>query len=375
MSEAFARLLLAAELTAEEAEHLRDLASDRSGLGKRAIYAAVDAARVRQTERRAREEEHRRAAERSDPRLRMPAPRPDAERLPVVRALDHVLREAQDDEPPMRDLDGRPVEVRTRQPLLLHELTGAGANATETAQARLPAPELPLLTAHDKVSLAHLIERYVAYVEKSARGRERLVALAPVFVEHYMGYRNSRLPRVGAVVTMPLVLADGTLLAPRGLDRARKLVFRIEPDLLEHLPRAETCTESAVKEAMRFLLEEWLVDVAADFTGKCVLVAAALTILERVLLPERPAFFITAGHRGGGKTTAMMMLVLATTGRKPPAAAWSPNEEERRKALFAYLAEGLPVLCWDAGCGGIGSGGSCATPNVLGRTELPISGT
>ncbi len=277
----------------------------------------------------------------------MPAPRPDAERLPVVRALDHVLREAQDDEPPMRDLDGRPVEVRTRQPLLLHELTGAGANATETAQARLPAPELPLLTAHDKVSLAHLIERYVAYVEKSARGRERLVALAPVFVEHYMGYRDSLLPRVGAVVTMPLVLPDGTLLAPRGLDRARKLVFRIEPDLLEHLPRAETCTESAVKEAMRFLLEEWLVDVAADFTGKCVLVAAALTILERALLPERPAFFITAGHRGGGKTTTTMMLVLATTGRKPPAAAWSPNEEERRKALFAYLAEGLPVLCWD----------------------------
>ena len=81
--------------------------------------------------------------------------------------------------------------------------------------------------------------------------------------------------------------------------------------------------------------------------GKCVLIAAALTILERVLLPERPAFFITAGHRGGGKTTTTMMLVLATTGRKPPAAAWSPNEEERRKALFAYLAEGLPVLCWD----------------------------
>ena len=51
---------------------------------------------------------------------------------------------------------------------------------------------------------------------------------------------------------------------------------------------------------MRFLLEEWLVDVAADFTGKCVLIAAGLTILERVLLQERPAFFITAGHRDGG---------------------------------------------------------------------------
>lgn len=345
--ELFARLLLTAELPPGDAEPLYDAACHKSGLGKRAIAAAVSAARARHAEGRAREKEQQRAAERIDQRLRMLAPRPDAERLPIVRALDHVLREARDDEPPMRDLDGRPVEVRSRQPLMLHQLTGAGANATESNEDRVPPPELPLLTPHDNVSLAHLVERHVEYFDRTDRGTERPVALSPVFIEHYMRYRDSALPRVGAVVTMPLVLPDGSLLAPRGLDRARKLVFRIGPNLINHLPPAEMCSERAVREAMRFLLHEWLVDVATDFTGKCVLIAAALTIIERALLPERPAFFVTAGHRGGGKTTTTIMLALATTGRKPPAAAWSSNEEERRKALFAYLSEGLPTLCWD----------------------------
>ncbi len=87
--------------------------------------------------------------------------------------------------------------------------------------------------------------------------------------------------------------------------------------------------------------------MATDFAGKCVLIAFALTILERVLLPERPAFFVTAGKRGGGKTTALTMVILAVTGKKPAAAAWSSSEEERRKAILAYLSEGLPAMVWD----------------------------
>ena len=99
--------------------------------------------------------------------------------------------------------------------------------------------------------------------------------------------------------------------------------------------------------ALDFLVNDWLCDVATSFTGKCVLIALALTILERVTLPERPAYFITAGKRGGGKTTAIMMVILAVTGKKPPAAAWSFNEEERRKALVAYLSEGIAAMVFD----------------------------
>ena len=98
---------------------------------------------------------------------------------------------------------------------------------------------------------------------------------------------------------------------------------------------------------MQFLTDEWLCDVSTDYAGKCILIAAAMTIIERALLPERPAFFVTAGQRGGGKTTTLQMLFLAATGYRAPAAAWSSSEEERRKCLFSYLSEGVPAVVWD----------------------------
>ena len=98
---------------------------------------------------------------------------------------------------------------------------------------------------------------------------------------------------------------------------------------------------------MRFLCDEWLCDVATDYTGKCTLIAAALTVIERSLLPDRPAFFVTAGRRGGGKTTALAMLIMAVTGIWPAAAAWSTNEEERRKALLSYFLSGVSYILWD----------------------------
>ena len=52
---------------------------------------------------------------------------------------------------------------------------------------------------------------------------------------------------------------------------------------------------------MAYLCDEWLVDVATDYTGKCIIIADALTLIERSLLPDRPCFFYTAGRRGGGK--------------------------------------------------------------------------
>ena len=68
---------------------------------------------------------------------------------------------------------------------------------------------------------------------------------------------------------------------------------------------------------------------------------------QRALLPERPAFFVTAGQRGGGKTTLVIMITLAALGRRAAAAAWSENSEERKKALFSYLRQSLACVVWD----------------------------
>ena len=126
------------------------------------------------------------------------------------------------------------------------------------------------------------------------------------------------------------------------------------------LPNPAECTAEAARKAMKFLVKEWLGDVATDYAGQCIIIAAALTIIERSLLPERPVFFVTAGRSKAGKTTLLTMLVMAATGLRPAASAWSINEEERRKTLLAYFLSGVPYILWD----NIAKGMMIACPHI-----------
>jgi hypothetical protein len=195
----------------------------------------------------------------------------------------------------------------------------------------------------NEMELAEMIEQHIDFVDDDGRS----VHLPMQFVRHYLQRHDGPLPTVVAIATLPIVLADGGLLAPDGLDRSRGIVFEIQKEARAMIPDPKNCTKEAVRQAMRFLCDNWLCDVATDYAGKCTLIAAALTIIERSLLDERPAFFVTAGRRGGGKTTLLHMLIMAVTGMRPAASAWSNNEEERRKALLSYFLYGVAYILWD----------------------------
>jgi hypothetical protein len=199
----------------------------------------------------------------------------------------------------------------------------------------------------NEMELAEMIEENIDYYKVDKNGTVRSVHLPTPFVRHFVRRHDGVLPTVVAIATAPIVLADGVLLAPDGLDRERGIQFLIPDELRAVIPQAEDCTPQRVKAAMEFLCDEWLVDVATDDIGKATIIAAALTLIERSLLPDRPCFFITAGRRGNGKTTTTIMLVVAVTGGRPAAAAWSSNEEERRKALMSYFLYGVPYILWD----------------------------
>jgi hypothetical protein len=194
-----------------------------------------------------------------------------------------------------------------------------------------------------EAEVAEMIERYIDFVDEEGRS----VHLAAPFVRHYMTRDDGALPIVVAISTLPIVLADGNLLAPPGLDRLRGIIFRIEPALRAMMPKRADCDAADVLKAMHFLTDEWLADVATDYAGKCSLIAMALTLIERSLLDSRPVCFVTAGRRGSGKTTALTMLIEAVTGIAPAAAAWSSNKEERRKSLLSYFMYGVPYILWD----------------------------
>jgi hypothetical protein len=353
----FVSLAITADLREDEIEQLRHLTAERGGVGPRALTDILKQARKHHAAGLARQERERRMAERTDPRPQIPAPAATASWLPQMNVLNDVLGHAPGLEPPMRDVDGIPVVVRVRRMPKLHAFTALGANQEESEETRLPSPEQPLLTRLTEPQLAELIEGHIDYVD--AFGNP--VHLHNAFVHHYHTRPNDvALPLASAVLTLPLVLGDGTLLKKPGLDRERGIILRIPSELSAILPDLADCTKEAVGKAMRFLTDEWLCDVATDYAGKCTIIAGALSVIERSLLPDRPIFWVTAGRRGGGKTTTLIMLLVAVTGIRPAAAAWSPNEEERRKALLAYLLEGMPALIWD----NIPNGEKIACPHI-----------
>jgi hypothetical protein len=210
----------------------------------------------------------------------------------------------------------------------------------------LPTPEQWVIKRMSIEECAEMIERHIDYYKEGMDGY-RSVHLPTAFVKHYHQRDDGVLPTIVAVSTLPLVFADGGVWAEDKLDRLRGIDFRIQGEVAACVPKPGSVTGDKVIDAMTFLTDEWLIDVAADYAGKCTIIAAALTLIERSLLDQRPVFFVTAGRRGGGKTTTLIMLIKAVTGIWPAAAAWSSSEEERRKALLSYFMYGVPYLLWD----------------------------
>src|SRR5579872_1886136 len=129
----------------------------------------------------------------------------------------------------------------------------------------LPAPAQLCLVKMSEVEVAEMIEQHIDFVDEDGRS----VHLAAPFVRHFMKRDDGALPTVVAIAQLPIVLADGDILAMRGLDRLRGIIFDIPDALMKVLPKREDCTPTAVARAMRFLCDEWLCDVSADYTGKC----------------------------------------------------------------------------------------------------------
>src|SRR3954470_4832590 len=116
------RLILQANLEPEREHDLLKLAAKLGEVLITSLKTRLKFAKAAQKRRQVSDRREQRAATRKDTRIELLAPESDAERTPVLRSLDEVLCAVQDPEPPMRDIQGWPVEIRCRAPLMLHEL-------------------------------------------------------------------------------------------------------------------------------------------------------------------------------------------------------------------------------------------------------------
>ena len=72
-----------------------------------------------------------------------------------------------------------------------------------------------------------MIERYIDFVDDDGRS----VHMQMPFVRHFMQRDDGVLPVVVTVGTLPIVLADGNLLAADGIDRLRGIWFEIQKEM------------------------------------------------------------------------------------------------------------------------------------------------
>ena len=224
--------------------------------------------------------------------------------------------------------------VSRKSELPLYGLLEVDSIDNTDRSSRLPLPPTYAIESLIPARVQMEIERFVRFAKQDKNGRAVKVALAMQFCEALNLFRETRVPTVYGVQTMPI-------------DEGFGIYFAIEPELLEILPREHECTLEIAKKEFDWLCNEWLGDVATGLEGKTCAIAMAMTIIVRHVVKLMPFFLARAGQRGSGKTTLLNMIIMAVTGTLAPAAAWSPRAEERRKAVFSYMMRDLPALVLD----------------------------
>ena len=274
----------------------------------------------------------------ADPRPRIAVPDTDQDWLPQMVINNDVLGVSPASKPPTRNIDGTMTRARKLSLPNLHAFAHSEADGND-----LPAPEQWTLRQMNEMEVAELIEQHIDYVDENGRS----VHLPMPFVRHYVNRDDGALPTVVAIATLPIVLGDGSLLAPDGLDRDRGIIFEIQKELRAVLPRRQDCTAAAIREAMEFLCRRMALRRRHRLYRQ-VHPDCRRAHPDRALAAAGPAGLLR--HRRPARRRQdhdAQMLIKAVTGDWPAAAAWSSNEEERRKALLSYFLSGVSYILWD----------------------------
>ena len=123
-----------AEIDPLEEERLKNLVYARAkGTKPKPLGAQIKTVRADADKQRKEEARQRQQASRTNQRVRMPAPRLSSERLPIITAVDEVLADDPSEQPPMRNDENMPTELRCHPLAFLHDFQQDNANYEESA--------------------------------------------------------------------------------------------------------------------------------------------------------------------------------------------------------------------------------------------------
>lgn len=187
-----------------------------------------------------------------------------------------------------------------------------------------------------------------------------------------------RLPALEGIVSAPVFLRWGRLLATPGYDAESRLWYEPSRDLqLPAIPQVPT--EADVEGAVQLLTEDLLVDFefAAESDLAHALAALLLPFVRRLIDGPTPVHLLEAPTPGSGKSLLADLISIVALGRSCEATTVTRNEDESRKKLTAILSRGRPIVVIDNLQGALESAQLAAaitaetwSDRLLGKTQM-----
>lgn len=205
------------------------------------------------------------------------------------------------------------------------------------------APPVPQIEPLGKVAVLGMVEKVAAFCEVRD-GVPAIIAVPDKIVDILIDKAEHRAPQVSGLVTHPIVLRTGEILADDGLHAGTGL-FLSGAAVADVKPYSQDEARAALLRLRADFLEgfEFYTDLDTD-----VAVAGLFTGVQRRVLDMAPGLGILASTQASGKTTLARRIHVLLTGRDMPVSTFPQGDEaEVQKRLLSLLLRSPAMVCFD----------------------------
>jgi Bifunctional DNA primase/polymerase, N-terminal/Primase C terminal 2 (PriCT-2) len=227
----------------------------------------------------------------------------------------------------------------------------------------LEPPPVPVIAPLDAVALLERGERVATFYTVGKQG-EQLIGVPKAVIDILLGQRRHGAPEVSGLVTHPIVLPSGEILATDGRHHGSKLYLHgatgggARSYAHGEAIAAVTRLRTTFLEGFEFA-DEWDADVA---------LAGLFTAVQRRVLDTSPGLLVKAHMQSSGKTTLVRRMHVVLTGQDLAVSTFPRGDEtEVQKRLLSALMRSPAIVCFD----NFPDGERFESPSISGAMTLP----
>ncbi len=205
------------------------------------------------------------------------------------------------------------------------------------------APSVPQIEPLGRASVLEQVQR-VAVFHDMREGGPEAIGVPQGIIEFLIDKKDHAAPEVSGLVTHPIVLSEGRILAEDGLHGTTGLFLTGAA-----LPDVRSYTQAEARDALQRIAKAFLdgFEFASNLDAQ-VAIAGLFTGVQRRLLDSAPGLAILASTQSSGKTTLARRIHILLTGRDMPVATFPQGDEtEIQKRLLSLLLRSPAMVCFD----------------------------